>query len=254
MKRKIRKKQNKKIILWRYFFIVLSAVTCCILLFLAVSKIGTGIMVLSEKIGIKLQSVEISESGYAPIGKRAKDCIGKLPVTSMFKISIDEIYSKLTKNPWILNATVHKAFPDKISIAVVYKKPIAAFFDGKEYTLIDEMCSDIEKIDKNNVKQDMPVICGYGAKEHFVTLLKMLSDFHHIIKAADSFVFVSKRRWNIVLRNKTIVKLPANNIKTALTTLDTMIQQKIAYGTSIDLRTDQVIVSGVKINSHNSST
>ena len=218
-------------------------------LFFAIPQICDAFILFANKIGFTLQSVEISEIGHAPNGRKAQDCVGNIYSLSMFKLSIDKIYKKLHANPWISDITVHKAFPNKLLIIVSYKRPIAAFFDGTDYMLIDEHCKDIEKINRRRIKPTLPIICGNGSKENFPQLLKELRNYKNITISSDSFIFVSKRRWNIILKNKTLVKLPQNNINTSLATLETMIQQKIAYGKMIDFRIPtQIIINNITVS------
>ncbi|MBX9696585.1 MAG: cell division protein FtsQ, partial [Alphaproteobacteria bacterium] len=70
--------------------------------------------------------------------------------------------------------------------------------------------------DRHQTLSHLPVITGEKAAEKFPLLMKELADFPDIYNRMTGAVFISKRRWDIILDAKLKVKLPEQGIQQAM--------------------------------------
>ena len=183
---------------------------------------------------------------------RAK--LGVKEGNSIFSLSTTNMLNNLKKIGWIKTVSVHKILPNIIKIEVTERIPIAIYYHNKYYTLIDKDGNFIESVNKN---PGLPLTSGAEANTKLFKILQILSKYPQLKKEVTSLIYMRKRRWDIVLNNKMLIKLPAgdthrsmeDNIERALQVLTRLLQkpniQNIAV--SIDLRIPgNVVIHGIK--------
>lgn len=209
---------------------------------------------ISNSLGFLLKDIYVTESGNAPLDRRIKKlCLNK--GSGLFIKSTSEVFEDLIKNPWIKNLTLHKGMPDKISINVCYKKAIAIFQKKSKFALIDNEGNHIEFIDIKKAKLKLPLVIGTNANVKANDILTVLSSYPNILTRVKVLSYIRERRWDVILNNGIIVKLPEDGIAKALDSVDTILRQTSINRSSlcaIDLRVqDKVIFSGSKMDNQN---
>jgi cell division protein FtsQ len=90
----------------------------------------------------------------------------------------------------------------------------------------------------------LPLVVGEGAAEHAPEILPTLAQRPQLIGAMDALVRVDDRRWDIRMRDGSLIQLPADNVDAALMQLERLDQRSRILGLGferIDLRNPDVI-------------
>ncbi len=183
--------------------------------------------------------------GASPnVEKLIKANLGVKAGDSIFSVSTMNMLNNLSKIGWIKEATIHKILPNAIKIEIKMRIPIAVYHSNKKYTLIDKEGILITGTQTN---PGLPLVSGIDANVYTNDMLMLLKKYPKI--KAQSLIYVQKRRWNLVLKNRVTVKLPNENVEKALEILSSIIEQKNITDaiTAIDLRVpENVIINGLK--------
>jgi cell division protein FtsQ len=152
----------------------------------------------------------------------------------------DPIVSKerLEKITWIQSATVQRRMPGTIYVRLVERNPIAIWQSDSKLYLVDEHGAVIENFDSQEFKH-LLVVTGASAPQHTKKLLDGFDEFTELREQVKSAVFISGRRWDLIMKNNVRVKLPEKNIKGALTHLERLDKEhRLTDGraATIDLR------------------
>lgn len=120
-----------------------------------------------------------------------------------------EINKNIEKMSFIKKIEIKKTFPDKLLIKVYEKKPVAVFIDSnKKKFYLGENVELIEYIEIYKYK-NLPVV--KGELQSFKKLFNNLIRVNFPIKQAHSYHFFMAGRWDIKMKNGTIIKLPTKN-------------------------------------------
>ena len=112
---------------------------------------------------------------------------------------------------------VKKIYPDKIKITIKEFKIIGIFVDEKnqkEYILTDHG----KIINNYNKKQfsDLPLVFGENADKFFFTFYPSLEATSFEIELIKYFNYFDIKRWDILLKDGKLIKLPSTNYEKSL--------------------------------------
>jgi len=112
---------------------------------------------------------------------------------------------------------VKKIYPDKIKITIKEFKIIGIFVDEKnqkEYILTDHG----KIINNYNKKQfsDLPLVFGENADKFFFTFYPSLEATGFEIELIKYFNYFDIKRWDIILKDGKLIKLPSTNYEKSL--------------------------------------
>ena len=124
--------------------------------------------------------------------------------TSIFFINEEGIKDILKKHRFIESFKVKKIYPNTIKFVFTEKEPIAINSQGvkKFYITTNGEYIKFEPIDSLS---ELPVI--FGKKNNFDLLYKGLKDINFPINKVKSYLSFDIGRWDIILKNDTIIKL-----------------------------------------------
>lgn len=123
---------------------------------------------------------------------------------------IVDLKSDILKDPWIKNLTIYKKYPNKLEIKIVEYNPFAIWVNDKnEYKLIDEY-GDVINVSSTKVKQfkNLIIIVGDNIKPEIYNIFNLLSIYSSISNNLVKIIRIGDRRWDLILKNGLIVKLP----------------------------------------------
>ncbi|WP_310649487.1 cell division protein FtsQ/DivIB [Candidatus Liberibacter sp.] len=137
--------------------------------------------------------------------------------TSLIAFDILAVQKKLLQLPWVSRAEIHKIYPDTIEIHLTERRPHVIWQHDSELFLIEKNGEVIEPL-KGRKFSHLPMLVGQGANKEVESFEKFLakSKIAPLIKA---YVLVSKRRWDLHLRNGIVVHLPEEGFVPALSKL-----------------------------------
>lgn len=134
-----------------------------------------------------------------------KKKINYLYEKNLFFLNVKNIEKSLKSFEFIESFTLKKIYPNELKIIITEKKPIAILQNKKEKFYISDNGSII-KFKSQDIFNDLPTVFGNGST--FFSLYKDLKNIKFPIKEIKSFYFFESGRWDLVMENDKIIKLP----------------------------------------------
>ena len=141
---------------------------------------------------------------------------------------------------WVKRASIKKVLPSTLIIKLIENEPYAIYFrEGKSF-LIDLDGSIITEINLDNYDGDLLFVRGENSPNSLEKLIKDISiTFPNLMQNLKELEFIEKRRWNLRLNNKLLVKLPDENVQQSLKNLKQLFEEQEVMQSNIieiDLR------------------
>ena len=118
------------------------------------------------------------------------------------------IEKKLAGKSFIKRLEIKKIYPNKLVIKVFEKEPIAIIIDKENKFYLGKKI-DLIEYKKLSKYSDLPIV--YGDKKSFKILFENLKKVNFPIELIKNFYIFETKRWDLELKNKKIIKLPAKN-------------------------------------------
>lgn len=143
-----------------------------------------------------------------------KAALGIKPGTPILSLSLTELKQRLEAIPEVKNATIERALPGTLKIALTERKPAALWQRDGNYLLVDadSMVLSREKYPRTG---SLPLIVGDDAPRHMQELLGVLDSAPMLRSQVVAAVRVGERRWNLQLDRNITVLLPEREPKQA---------------------------------------
>lgn len=163
----------------------------------------------------------------------------------IFAFDPAETREMIERLSWVREAHVERRLPDTVYVGLVERKPIALWQHKNKLRVID--ADGVTLTDKLGVNQKtLPIVVGEYANEQAYSLLVMLEAEPEIASLVEAATWVGDRRWDLMLKNDVVVRLPESEIGLALSRLaKAQAQDKILDKdlSMVDLReTDRITV------------
>ena len=179
--------------------------------------------------------------------------LGLKPGQSIFFIDLPGARARIMALDWIASADVVRRYPNAIIVSVVEKRPFALWQTPDNKVAVVERSGgvittqDVEKFSK------LPKLVGAGAPQAAADLVDAVMGHRGVSARVAAYERVSKRRWNLILNDGVVVKLPETGWPKELDTLEHLIVDNGILErdvTEIDLRSSSqyffVLKSGEK--------
>lgn len=144
---------------------------------------------------------------------------------SIATVDVHAIKTSLEKHPHIKSADVQFKVPAALRIHIVEKIPYALWWHERKFCLIDVDGAIL----KDNVQQDeyneLLVIAGDGANMMMQNVLQYLQ-ITPLSLRIHSIQLIGKRRWDLLLKDGILVKLPEKGVKSAINSLEMLLMQE----------------------------
>ncbi len=168
--------------------------------------------------------------------------------TPLFDVDPHKIRAGLEELTWVDSARVERRLPATVYIKITERYPAALWQSQQKLHLIDRTGILLGNKDLDKFK-DLPIIIGDDAPKYAGVLLEALNtypDFKMQVRAA---TYVGNRRWDLQLRDNTVIKLPEAEPAIGLARLIDFDKEHGVLATptrAIDLRLpDRVIIQPV---------
>ena len=143
---------------------------------------------------------------------------------SLLLLSGDALKERVENIEFIKNVVVEKQFPDTILLRVTEREPIALWQSRGEIKLLDSG-GVVLKVPKTGNFGGLPIVVGEDAVFHAKTLFEFLISEPILFGKIQAMSLIHGRRWDILLKNGTVIKLPENKPEQAWATLARLDQQ-----------------------------
>ena len=169
---------------------------------------------------------------------------------NILAINITEMKDRVNKLPWVKSARIERHFPNKISLTLFERTPMARWQTNRILKLIDVHGDVIPIVDLTRFS-NLPIIIGKNAPKIAGQILNTLSNEPHLFRRVKSLTLVSDRRWDVQLDNQINVHLPEKNPGKAWAHLATVEQGHNIFGDQvqgIDMRLENQLIIKIEKN------
>ena len=137
--------------------------------------------------------------------------------TSLFFLKEKEIIKVTDKHDFISTIQLKKKYPNTLKILISEKIPIATEIDNKKRYYLTKEGKKINYIELEAFKS-LPVI--FGKHKNFSSFFNRLEDSNFNTHKIKAFYYFDIGRWDIVLKDERIIKLPDTNYENILKEID----------------------------------
>ena len=131
----------------------------------------------------------------------------------MFILDEKKIDKILKDNELIDHIELKKVYPSKLQVIIHEKKIIAIInYEQKRYYLSKK--GEEIKFFNNSILEGLPNI--FGKQKNFLKIYSALSQLNFPIAEIKSFYYFDIGRWDIILENFKVIKLPVKNFISSL--------------------------------------
>jgi cell division protein FtsQ len=201
-----------------------------------------GLLNQTAAAGLRLQSVRLD--GASP--QSSADILHAAALQKgapLLGLDLDGARRRIEQVGWVKDAHVIRLFPDSVVISVDERKLLAVWQHDGRAGVIDADGVVATEADPGRFAS-LPLVVGDGANTAAKAILGPVMSRRRLAERLDALVRVDGRRWDLRLKDGTIVQLPASDEEAALIRLDQLDQQSriLDLGFSrIDLRDPEMV-------------
>ena len=162
----------------------------------------------------------IIENNLAVNSLKLRSDLSFLINTSLFFLNKEKFLSTISKYDFISSVQLKKKYPNTLKIVITEKIPIALqIIDKKKFYIT----KDNKKINFVELKayEDLPLI--FGKYKNFNIFYKNIEKNSFKTNEIKAFYYFDIGRWDIVLKNEKIIKLPEKNYLSILPKINSML-------------------------------
>ena len=161
----------------------------------------------------KIKQIEVKNLKFLEKKKIENQFFNELFGSSLFILDEIKVQKILNNNDFISYLEFKKIFPSKLQVVVNEKEAIAILNDKREKYYLTR---DGEKIKffENKDLEKLPNI--FGKQKNFLKIYSILTKINFPISKIKSFYYFDVGRWDILLKNKVVIKLPVKNFDISL--------------------------------------
>ena len=188
----------------------------------------------------KIKSINLKSDIEDKLNKEITNSLNQFYNRNIFSLSINEISNIFRKYNIISEFKVRKKYPASIDIELKKTNILAYYISDNKKIYLGE---NGKQIKKNNINYNPPLIVGDIKIEKFIGLKNNLTKQGFIFENFNKFYYFKSERWDLLYKNKLLIKLPSNNLEKSLSILKDIIEKiNIDKIRIIDLRVGETII------------
>jgi cell division protein FtsQ len=193
--------------------------------------------------GLRVANVEVEGASRfsVPYIIRAAAVPRNAPLMSL---DLAQIQQRVQGVGWVKSVRILRLLPDTIVLAVAERPRLAVWQDHGQAHVIDPDGDVIPEADPG-LFVDLPLVVGDGAPQAAGAVMPLLQSRPRLMSRLDALVRVDGRRWDLRLKDGSLIQLPALNPDSALLQLDQLDQKSRLLDLGferIDLRDPEMVV------------
>lgn len=143
------------------------------------------------------------------------------PRTSLLAFDAEAARQRLVALPAVTDASIRKAYPDRLMVSVTEKQPVARWtVDGTTW-LVDSAGTRLVAAPSAE-NADLPLVIGQGAADDAAPIIRALDRFPDLGAGVVALSRIGDRRWDMLYDTGLRVQLPETGITYALRHLDAL--------------------------------
>lgn len=143
----------------------------------------------------------------------------------MLDMDLDAVRARVQSVGWVQEVKVVRLLPDTLVVAVKQRRPAAVWQHAGRTAMIDDSGRVIAEADPSQFP-GLPLVVGAGADQAAPSILSELGQRRPLMARIEALVRVDDRRWDLRLKDGTLVQLPAIDEGAALIRLDRLEQSQ----------------------------
>ncbi|NJC39875.1 cell division protein FtsQ [Brevundimonas alba] len=206
------------------------------------ASFSQGVDGMAVGMGLKLDKVFIEGESAEATGaiQRAVQLDGGQAMTS---IDLDAVRKRVESVGWVKSARVVRLLPNTLIVHVTEHDRLAIWQAGGRNMVIDSHGQVIRGADAGRYP-NLPLVVGKGAEQAAAEVLPLIAQRPRLMARLEALVRVDERRWDLRLKDGSLIQLPATDQDAALIQLDALDQRErlLELGFArIDLRTPEEV-------------
>ena len=188
------------------------------------ASIHHGVDGTAAGMGLKLEKVFIegeSPEATATI-QRAVQLYADQPMTA---IDLDAVRRRVETVGWVKSARVVRLLPNTLIVHVTEHDRLAVWQAAGRNVVIDSHGVVIAGADAGRYP-DLPLVVGKGAEQAASEVLPLIAQRPGLQARVEALVRVDERRWDLRLKDGSLIQLPATDQDAALIQLDALDQRE----------------------------
>lgn len=169
-------------------------------------------------LGFKLKAIHV-EGASAMATPDIIRATGAYEDQPLIGLDLEAVRQQVERVGWVKEARVVRLLPDTLVIAVVERGQLAVWQNGGRSHVIDERGQPIPEADPGRFP-NLPLIVGEGANEYAAQILPEVAARPRLRDRLEALVRVDNRRWDLRLKDGSLVQLPAVGEAAALIQLE----------------------------------
>jgi cell division protein FtsQ len=207
-----------------------------------VQGIGHGVDLRLAKAGFRLKTVHVQ--GASPMATadivRAAGVFSDQPLIGL---DLDAVRQRVESVGWVKEVRVMRLLPDTLVLSVKERRQLAVWQHAGRTVVIDDQGQVIPEADPGRFAS-LPLVVGEGADAAAPAILPILAQRPKLMRLTDALVRVDDRRWDVRLKDGSLIQLPATGEDQALMQLDQLDQRSHILDLGfdrIDLRNPEMV-------------
>jgi len=188
-----------------------------------INGIDDGLNTITADAGFGIASVQLAGNRHTPPASILA-ALGFEPGQSIFGADIQAARQRLLQLDWVAKADVSRRYPDSISVTLVEKKPYALWQAADGLHVIERSSKPITFARAQDYPH-LPLFVG-GAPQGGADLIQAIAQHRAVNARVRAMQRVSGRRWNLILDDGVVVKLPEDGWRKQIDALEHLIVDK----------------------------
>ena len=189
----------------------------------AVGAVNRGMDAIAADAGFGISSVHLAGNRRTPPASILA-ALGFEPGQSIFGADVHAARARLMQLEWVAAADVSRRYPDSISVSIVEKRPFALWQAADGLHVIERSSKPIAFARAEDYPH-LPVFIG-DAPQGGAELTTAIARHRAVFARVKAMQRISGRRWNLILDDGVVVKLPEDGWRQQLDALEHLIVDK----------------------------
>ncbi len=206
------------------------------------TSISNRVDAITTGMGLKVKKLHVT--GASPEAQAAiQRAVAVQSGAPIVGLDLDEVRERVMAVGWVKEAQVVRLLPDTLIVNVTEHDRLAVWQTGGQAFVIDSHGEVIRGADAGRYPT-LPLVVGKGADQAAADILPLLGQRPRLMTRIDALVRVDERRWDLRLRDGSLIQLPAVDQESALIRLDALDQRErlLDLGFArVDLRTPEEV-------------
>lgn len=189
----------------------------------AIGAVNHGMDAVAADAGFGISSVHLAGNRRTPPASILA-ALGFEPGQSIFDADVHAARARLMQLEWVAEADVSRRYPDSISVAIVEKHPYALWQAADGLHVIEHSSKPITFARAEDYPH-LPLFIG-DAPQGGADLVDAIAQHRAVVARVKAMQRISGRRWNLILDDGVVVKLPEDGWRQQLDALEHLIVDK----------------------------